>query len=544
MLRGGEPWGETLNLFGRSRPQKLIFWNNLSIFWLAMRTGGLALLFLSGVMLLISPSRLTASTSLKPWPVCPKNFSKSSAMTPPNSNRAMPDAFAANVLGMDLYPRQRDVLRAIAPAGSAVSFRSCNEGGKTKRVICAAVLWHLTAFPKGQIISTSGSYRQIKDQLLPSLHGFSNRFPRWTFLHTPRIETESVNCFWEGFSTNDAGKFEGHHADMDAPLLIIVDEAKTVRDDIFQAIERCKPTRLLIASSPGYAEGEFYRSHTTKAKFYQTFTQRASECPHWKAGDIARLAEKWGVEHPLYKSMVNADFMEMTEDAVIDLKALEDLMADPPMEKRGDKKAFCDFAWGGDGDENALAFRDGNVVTLEETFRADNLHAICGRFIAAFTRLGLKQDQIDGDEGGGGKLIIDQLQAMGWRINRVNNGEAPRFSDHYANLGAEMWNEGALQIARRQVILPDDDDLRAQMLDRKRIPHAKGKLAIESKRDMKKRNVASPDRADAVFGCMTPIRRLNSVNLSSRQQAGTFIEQLRELNENEQQHEIPGGHFG
>ena len=458
----------------------------------------------------------------------------------------MPDAFAQGVLGMKLYEKQGEVLRALAPSNSSVSFRSCNDGGKTKRVICAAVLWHLTAFPKGQVISTSGSYRQIKDQLLPSLHAYSNRFPRWKFLHTPRIETESVNCFWEGFSTNDAGKFEGHHADVDAPLLIIVDEAKTVKDEIFQAIERCKPTRLLIASSPGYAEGEFYRSHTTKAKFYKTFVQRATDCPHWKAEDIAKLREKWGNDHPLFKSMVEADFMESVAGAIVDLKALEDLMANPPTPKIGNRKAFCDFAWGGEGDENVLAYRDGNRVTLEETFRADSLHAICGRFVAAFSRLGLKAHEIDGDEGGGGKLICDQLSAMGWRINRVNNGSAPRFSDHYANLAAEMWFDGAMQISRREIILPDDDDLRAQLLDRKGVDHAKGKLAIESKKDMKARGVGSPDRADAVLGAMTPVRRLDSFALGNRGLHGSFSEQVREWTESQEQQAdtIPGAHFG
>jgi hypothetical protein len=408
-------------------------------------------------------------------------------------------------------------------------------------------------FPKGHVISTSGSYRQIKDQLLPALHAYENRFSNWKFLRTPRIETESVSCFWEGFSTNEAGKFEGHHAGgPDEPLMIIVDEAKTVKDDIFQAIERCKPTRLLIASSPGYAEGEFYRSHTTRAKFYTTFVQRATECPHWKPADMDRLRDKWGENHPLFKSMVMAEFMESVDDAVIDLKALEDLMVNPPvctgatMRAGMERKAFCDFAWGGDGDENVLALRDGNVVTLEETFRADNLHAICARFVAAFTGLGLKPHQIDGDEGGGGKLICDQLQAMGWRINRVNNGAAPRYSEHYANLAAEMWFEGAKQIERREVILPEDDDLRAQLLDRKRVPHARGKLALESKHDMKKRGISSPDRADAVFGAMTPVRRIASISLGSRGAAGSFTEQLRDLCENEAavEGQLPGAWFG
>jgi len=460
---------------------------------------------------------------------------------------SLPDGFASAMLGMDLYPKQRDVLRALAPPGVRISFRSCNEGGKTRRVIAGAILWHLSMFPKGHIISTSGSYRQIKDQLLPALHTYSTRFPHWTFLHTPRIETDSINCFWEGFSTNDAGKFEGHHEDgPEQPLMIIVDEAKTVKDDIFEAIERCKPTRLLIASSPGYAEGEFYRSHTTRAKFYKTFVQRAADCPHWRQDDIDKLRLKWGAKHPLVLSMVDAEFMASVADAVLDLKALEDLLADPPIEKRGmERKAFCDFAWGGDGDENVLAYRDGNVVTIEATFRSDSLHGICGRFIAEFMRLGLKPEEIDGDEGGGGHLIIDQLWAMGWRINRVNNNEPPRYDDHYANLAAEMWFEGAQQIVRREIILPDDDDMRAQMLDRKRIPHSKGKLAIEPKREMKKRNVSSPDRADAVFGAMTPVRRVDSFNLGRKGAAGSFVEQVREMAEMEgDPHGIPGAYFG
>lgn len=454
-----------------------------------------------------------------------------------------PDGFANSVLGLDLYEQQKRVLRALEKPGARVSFRSCNEGGKTKRVICAAVLWHLTMFPKGPVVSTSGSYRQIKDQLLPALHGHKSKFPAWTFLQTPRIDTPNVSGFYEGFSTNDAGKFEGHHEDANAPLLIIVDEAKTVKDDIFEAIERCKPTRLLIASSPGYAEGEFYRSHTTKRQFYQTFVQRAVDCPHWKPEDIVKLREKWGAEHPLYKSMVEAEFMSTVENAVIDLKALEDLMANPPPEARGERRAFLDFAWSGDGDENVLALRDGNVVSIEEAFRADNLHAICGRFVAAFIRLGLRPDEISGDEGGGGKLIIDQLSAMGWRIARVNNGQAAK-SEHYQNWNAEAWFEGAQAIARREVILPDDDELRAQLLDRKSIPTPKGLLAVESKRDMKARGVTSPDRADAVLGAMRPNPKLNSFNPGQR--SGSFTEQLRQWNEDQltTNETLPGMHFG
>ena len=425
-----------------------------------------------------------------------------------------PEIFAETMLGMKLYPAQRQVLAALGPAGAAVSFRSCNEGGKTRRVICAAVLWHLATFPEGHVISTSGSFRQIKAQLVPALHGFQQLFPDWKFLRTPRIETGNIECFWEGFSTSEGGRFEGHHADgPDAPLLIIVDEAKTVKDDIFEAIERCKPTRLLLASSPGYAEGEFYRSHTTRGKFYQRFVQKAEDCPHITAAEIARVREKWGPDHPLVRSMIDAEFMESVEDAVIPLLVIEDVLADPPAYQPGERKAFCDFAWSGSGDECVLALREGNRVTLPLRFRARGLHEVCGRFVAEFARLNLRAEEIEGDDGGGGKLIIDQLHAMGWPIRRCNNQSAPLYSEHYANRGAELWFEGGLALQRREIILPDDNDLRGQLLDRKRASNAQGKLAIESKEDMRRRGVSSPDRADAVLGAMARLPRVSPIQL-------------------------------
>lgn len=417
-----------------------------------------------------------------------------------------PVGFAEGILGMKLYPKQREVMEALDPVGVSVSFRSCNEGGKTKKVIAGLILWHLAVYPKGHIITTSGSFQQIKDQLQPALHTFTPRFPAWKFLKTLRVENE-MSGFWQGISKSEAGRFEGAHADgIEAPLMIIVDEAKTVKDEIFQAVERCKATRVLLASSPGYPEGEFYRSHTSRAGFYQTFKQVASECEHWKAEDIEKIRLKWGPEHPLVRSMLDAEFMAFVDDAVINLKALEDLMADPPSwnPNAGGRKAFCDFAWGGAGDENVLAVRDGNRVSIEEAFLAGDLHSICGRFVGAFTRLGLKAEEIEGDEGGGGKLVIDQLASMGWPIQRANNGSAPRGDDHYANLAAETWYEGGMKIVRREIVLPDDNDLRGQLLDRKKVFHSKGKLAIESKKDMKARGVPSPDRADAVLGCMMP----------------------------------------
>ena len=68
--------------------------------------------------------------------------------------------------------------------------------------------------------------------------------------------------------------------------------------------------------------------------------------------------------------------------------------------------------------------------------------------------------------------------------------------------GAQVWLEGAAGIARCEWILPNDDTLFAQLTTRMKRLTARGKLGIEEKYEMKKRNIDSPDRADAVLGVM------------------------------------------
>ena len=420
-----------------------------------------------------------------------------------------PVGFAEGMLGMKLYPKQAEVLTAIFRGrNTRTSFRSCTEGGKTSRVMTAAILYAL-AVHRAQCRTTSGSWIQIEDQLQPSLHKYRHKFPAWKFTQDCHIATEQQDVFWTGLSTNDPGRFEGQHADTDRPLFIGVDEAKTVKDDIYTAIDRCKPTWLVLMSSPGYSEREFYRSHTVNSKFYQTIVQRASECPNWTREQMDYVRQKYGATNPVTLSMLDAEFMPFVEDAVINLRALEDVLAEPPPfnGKRHERKAHLDFAAG--GDENVIAFRWGNRITLEACWREKNTMSAVGRFITELTRLGneygLQKDEIEGDADGLGKPMCDALAEAGWPVYCCHGNAAPRFDDHYANEVAEMWFSGNASIEKKEFILPADSDFKAQALDRKQCYNSKGKLALESKEDLKKRNAPSPDRADAVFGAMSPL---------------------------------------
>jgi hypothetical protein len=250
--------------------------------------------------------------------------------------------------------------------------------------------------------------------------------------------------------------------------------------------------------------------------------------------DKVKLREKWGSEHPLVKSMLDAEFMPFVEGAVVNLAALDDLLADPPAYMPGQKKYFCDFAWSesGTGDQNVCAKRDGNRVTVPLKFRAKGLHAVCARFVSFFISENCKPSEIEGDADGDGANIIKQLGQMGWPIGSAHNGGPPRWNQHYHNLASEMWCEGAMAIIKREIILPDDLEFYGQALNRKIVPSNKGKMCIESKIAMKDPNreggsvPESPDVADAVFGCIAPMPVL-----SARQVMGIPGEQVNDTKE-------------
>lgn len=436
--------------------------------------------------------------------------------------------FGEQVLHKSFYPKQREALDALNEAGSLVTFASCNGGGKTQEVIATAILAHLVLY-RGKVVVTSGSWAQITSQLMPALEANEHKV-RGIRVLEKRVETDTPASFMQALSTSEAGRFEGHHGSREVPLLIVIDEAKTVKDPIFQAVDRCRipreHCRILFASSPGYAQGTFFQSHTDRnfGLTHPPIKQTAADCPHISQAEIAAARLKWGAEHPLVRSMVDCEFMPFVQGAIVQLNELDALLADPPPFVDGECKWFFDSAWSesASGDETVLAERRGNRLRLVACFRERGLHATSGRLVGEFVRLGLSPadaDQIEGDNGGEGSLLIDQLHKMNWQVGRANNGDPPRWNDRYANLAAEFWVDGAMGITQRQWILPRDTDLYGQMLNRRLVPNNKGLLAIESKQAMKDPNreggavKCSPDRADAVFGAMARHNRMRPQNL-------------------------------
>ncbi len=410
-----------------------------------------------------------------------------------------PAEFARHVLKVPLYGWQDHWLTELDAPG-AYTGRTANESGKTSVVIANFMGWFLTTFPQGTIVNTAGVFRQVKTQLWPKLRTLAAGFEGWTVGEASADNGRGGSAI--GFRAVDPGMFEGYHGSPGKPLAIIVDEAKSVADDIFTAIARCRPQWLLVFSSPGESSGEFYRSQTTLRRFYNVLPKvTAYDCPHISPETIAREIEKWGANHWLIRSMIDAEFTRAEEaGAVIQLADAERAIHAPPaFVPDASVRAFCDFAAG--GDENVLAVRRGNRVRVVAAWRERNTTVARDTFIMQFEREGLRPEQISGDNGGLGIPVIDALHEKGWPISRFNFGANAYQDDKFSNRGAEMWNEFGSDLRRGRWIVedgvePEGDTLVSQLSGRKGRRDSKGRLALEEKEKM----VQSPDRAEAVIG--------------------------------------------
>jgi hypothetical protein len=231
--------------------------------------------------------------------------------------------------------------------------------------------------------------------------------------------------------------------------------------------------------------------------------------------DIQRLIDKHGDSNPFVRSTVYGEFSEIVEGALLSLGEYDRCLDNPPQFMRGDQHGFCDFAAG--RDKNVFALRIGNRIEIKRKWvQRDTMSAI-GEFLAMFIEArkiwALTPHQISGDADGLGLPMVQRMREVDWPVNEFHGGKAPRFSDGYRNAVAEAWGELANKIKTCQIILPTDPDLKAQLLGRKCKRNSSGKLELESKEDMKKRGLDSPDEADAVCGCAMPAPNTQNFNL-------------------------------
>jgi len=153
----------------------------------------------------------------------------------------------------------------------------------------------------------------------------------------------------------------------------------------------------------------------------------------------------------------------------------------------------------GDNDRCAIIKRKGRVAYDIESLRNYNTMELAGKLKGMIEKE--KPAKVFIDCIGIGAGVVDRLQEMGYScVEGVNVARSANNKEVYGNLRAELWAEMRdWLMGELDVQIPDEDELHADLCSLGYKHRSNGQLLIESKDDLRKRGMPSPDLADSLM---------------------------------------------
>ncbi len=393
--------------------------------------------------------------------------------------------------------------RVVVPSGHGV--------GKTW-LLARIALWFLYSFYPSKVITTAPTWPQVENLLWAEMRKAhaESIIP----LGGRVLNTEiKINDDWfaVGFSTSGTAadreygtpKFQGYHSEN---MLVLLDEAPGVKHEIWVSIESLivgKNNKVVAIGNPTSPTGDFYDA--TKSPLWKKVKISCFDHPNVKTGQIVvpgavtkewidERRQEWGEDSPLWMSKVLGEFPTEGTDTLIPL-AWAEACVGLDLSRDGMKRLGIDVARYG-GDSTALASIFGQVLDPIEVENKKDTNWTTGRAIV-LNRMN-EYDSIGVDDTGVGGGVTDSLENEGLDVDAMIAGSSAIESDKFENLTAEIYWNLRMAIKNKELSLPDDKKLINQLCSRKYSFTRNGKIKLESKDDMKKRGLSSPDRADAV----------------------------------------------
>ena len=439
-----------------------------------------------------------------------------------------PSSFARTLLGHTIWPKQHEILQSLAKFPKT-AVKACHASGKTFTA-AEAVLWWITTQKKGIAITTAPTRMQVERVLWGEIHS-AVQLARVDYPRPSAMRLQlAPDRFAIGMSTNEGVRFQGYHGN----VLIVVDEAPGVLPKIFEAIEGIRAggdVRVLALGNPVISSGPFYDAFTSYRESWNTLTISAFDTPNLQGVTLERLLEmteeelddnpcsyltsrrwvkekyyEWGPNHPLWESRVLGNFPIQGDDSLLALSWLEQAKLREGGNDDGELFAGLDVAGAGK-DETALCIRCGpKIVYLQAWAKSDPR----GEVVAALKSCKGKLKNVNVDAVAIGWGMFQHLRSEGFPVRGVNVGGTPRDRERYFNLKAELFWGFRQRAESGDLAGLQDDKAIAQLAGIRYEINARGQIAIESKPQARKRNVTSPDRAEAIILAFADVKKAGS----------------------------------
>ena len=445
-----------------------------------------------------------------------------------------PVAFVREVLNFKPDRWQQDVLNDLVD-NKRVSVRSGQGVGKTS-VEAVALLWFLACYPYARVVATAPTLKQLHDVLWAEVSKWQSKSPllnhilQWTKTRV-YMKGNEKRWFAVARTATKPENMQGFHEDN---MLFIVDEASGVADAIMEAIQGTlsgENNKLLMCGNPTKTSGTFYKSFHEDRERYKCHKVSSEDSTRTDKDNIDFLIKKYGKDSNVVRVRVMGEFPLQEDDVYIPLELVEASITAGldyiPETKPQQIHIGCDVARFGD-DLTVIGYKIDPVVTFHHKKRGQDTMETAAKIVELGEILVARYQwtgkiPIKVDDGGVGGGVVDRLKQIkrsdpkrffwmdvlpvkfGVRIrNKFYHDSTSYMTAVVKTLLMPMDEAG--QSKPVDLILPNDENLVAQLSSRKYRLTELSKIQIENKDSMKKRGLPSPDEADCVLLLCLPVR--------------------------------------
>lgn len=445
-------------------------------------------------------------------------------LLPPNPDVAV--KYIRDILGMNLWVKQEEIVRSVFGPARKTAVRSCHAAGKTHTAAGVVLAWLFTG-PYRIAVTTAPTGRQVRELLWKEIRkAYKQAGRRWKRsiggYMPPRAPELRIDEDWLaiGFASDDDVNVQGWHSP--GGVLVVLDEAPGVSPDIWAALNGVltgRWDRLLAIGNPTEPAGPFYELFEDPA--VSRLVISAFDVPNVVTGSpiipglatrewVEAMGREWGTDSPMYASRVKGEFPDNADDVLVPRSWV--LAAQERWRAReadstgwvGQAHLGLDVArYGEDSTVAAEVYPGRGVRRLHKRTKQDTVQTVAwsGGILQSNPSLGSVRVDADGLGAGVYDALAHKPPRKDVVVIEMRGGMAAADSEHFVNRRSEwLWNvrQALDPSGPAPIAIPPDDRLRDQMTAIRWKLNTHGKIALESKDELRKRGIGSPDELDAV----------------------------------------------
>lgn len=385
------------------------------------------------------------------------------------------------------------------------------------------IIHYLITRPRCIVTATAPSANQLRDVLWPEIKRWltfmsdkenpvgqilASQF-KWT---SETVYHRKHGDIWfaaaRTASKDNPQALAGRHSEYN---LNFIDEASDVSDTAIEIMEGnygTKETVTILMGNPVNTTGNYYRIFNEKNPTYVTHTISCLDSRIASFDFIEKMAKRYGEESDIYKSQVLGEFPQTSTSSFIPYSMARKCVKQFTKESQGSDVMKCmGIDVGYTGDASIVSFRTGNVFDKWKEYTNKDPIQLAEAVARDAIRFKPRYIMIDSNGIGLGcsRRLKQLLEGHPIEILEVNVSSNASDDRMYYRLRDELWGRFKEELRLGSISLWDneDEDLCGELSSP--MYKVEGVIKVESKPDMKKRGVKSPNIADAhILTCYLP----------------------------------------